>query len=169
METLNNLGALLNANVEKSQTVNVYLKLRDMNLVLVDAPFETSDFSGGIKDLAIIINRITKPFKEAPKNRCYLSVTFADNKVVDFLFEAGKFNVNLNTIINSFVQSSLIANNTNKVLAKERKEQILNTLNGKIQGFIKTLHLLDYIETTPMYKITEELINYNSTKNIENE
>lgn len=165
MENLENkVVSLLNSNVEKSQTVNVYLTLKDLNLVLIDAPFETSNFEGGLKDLAIIVNRITKPFKDAPKNKCFLLVTFGESESVSFIFESGKFSVNLHTIINSFVQRKLIVGNTNKVLAKELKSEILGFFNDKVQGFVKTLQFLDYIDSTPMHEITIDLMSVNLLK-----
>lgn len=168
MENLENkVVSLLNSNVEKSQTVNVYLTLKDLNLVLIDAPFETLNFEGGLRDLAIIVNRITKPFKDAPKNKCFLLVTLENGDNVSFIFEAGKFSVNLHTIINFFVQRKLIAGNKDKDLAKQLKSEILGFFNDRVQGFIKTLQFLDYIDSTPLHEITIDLMSVNLLKTIE--
>lgn len=165
--TTNKVTTLLNNSVEKSQTVNVYLKIKDSTIVLIDAEFETSKFAGGLRDLAIIVNRITKPFKDAPKNRCYLSITLENSEIIDFVFDAGKFSVNLHTIVNSFVQRKLIGDNTNKELAKELKKEILCFFDDRVQGFVKTLTFLNYIDMTPMHEITIDLMSLNLLKTIE--
>lgn len=166
--TQNTLVTLLNTKkVVKNETVNVYLKIKGTNLVLIDAPFETSKFEGGLRDLAIIVNRITKPFKDAPQNICQLLIKISDDESILFSFDAGKFSINLHTIINSFVQRRLVCNNTDKVLAKELKNEILEFFNTNIQGFIKTLQFLDYIDTKPLHEITTDLMSVNLLKTIE--
>lgn len=165
METLanNKLANIFNNVSDKPQTVNVSLKLKDMNLVLIDGiDFNTSEFEGGVKDLGIIINRITKPFKDAPKPRCSLFITLPTSEIIGFCFDAGKFNANMHTIINSFVQTKLIGNNKDKQLFKDLKSSLLNKFNEKVQGFIGTMQFIDYLNVTPLYEITSDLMQLNS-------
>lgn len=153
---MNNLVKLLEKKeVVNNQTVNVYLKLKDSE-VLIDAPFETVNFVGGLKEFATVVNRITKPFKNATNNKCFLSIEWnetVDNgtveKSIDFIFFAGKFAPKMTTVIDAIAQSNRIFG-TDKTKLKALKIQVINYFNTNISGFINTLEFIDFVETTPL-------------------
>lgn len=149
METLVKL--LEKNEVVNNQTVNVYLKLVDSE-VLIDAPFETSEFEGGLKEFATVVNRITKPFKDATKNKCYLLITIGEGeakKEIDFIFLAGKFAPKMTTIIDAVAQSNRIFG-TDKTKLRALKLQVIDYFNTNINGFINTLEFIEFIENTPL-------------------
>jgi hypothetical protein len=154
-----NLVKLLEKNeVVNNQTVNVYLKLKDSE-VLIDAPFETVDFVGGLKEFATVVNRITKPFKNATNNKCFLSIEWTETvenetveKTIDFIFFAGKFAPKMNTIVDALAQSSSIFA-TDKTKFKALKSQVVDYFNTNINGFMNTLDFIDFIESTPLDKL----------------
>jgi hypothetical protein len=147
-----NLVELLENNlVVANETVNVYLKVVDSE-VLIDASFETSEFSGGLKEFATVVNRITKPFKDATKNKCYLLITIGEGeakKELDFIFFAGKFAPKMNTIIDAIAQSSRIFS-TDKTKLRALKLQVVEYFNTNIKGFMNTLEFIEFIENTPL-------------------
>lgn len=153
MKTLVKL--LENNVVVNNQTVNVYLKLKDSE-VLIDAPFETSEFEGGLKEFATVVNRITKPFKNAKNNKCFLSIEWTETvenetveKTIDFIFFAGKFAPKMTTIIDALAQSNRIFG-TDKTKLKALKSQVVDYFNTNINGFMNTLEFIDFIESTPL-------------------
>jgi hypothetical protein len=147
-----NLVELLENNLAvANETVNVYLKVVDSE-VLIDASFETSEFSGGLKEFATVVNRITKPFKDATKNKCYLLITIGEGeakKELDFIFFAGKFAPKMNTIIDAIAQSSRIFS-TDKTKLRALKLQVVEYFNTNIKGFMNTLEFIEFIENTPL-------------------
>jgi hypothetical protein len=146
-----NLAKLLEKKAVANEMVNVYLKLVDSE-ILIDAPFETSQFEGGLKEFATVVNRITKPFKDATKNKCYLSITIGENeskKEIDFIFFAGKFAPKMNTIIDAIAQTSRIFG-TDKLKLRALKLQVVEYFNTNISGFINTLEFIEFMETTPL-------------------
>lgn len=149
---MTNLVDLLENNVVvANETVTVYLKLVDSE-VLIDAPFETSDFEGGLKEFATIVNRITKPFKYATKNKCFLLIKIGEGetkKEIDFIFFAGKFAPKMTTIIDAIAQSNRVFG-TDKTKLKALKSQVVEYFNTNIHGFINTLEFIDFIESTPL-------------------
>ncbi len=161
---MTNLTELLENNaVPTDVKVNVYLKLIDSE-VLIDAPFQTIDFDGGLKEFATVVNRITKPFKDATKNKCYLAINWTERgedaanftmtdeiieKTVDFIFLAGKFAPKLTTVIDAIAQSNRIFG-TDKVKFKALKAQVIEYFDANISGFINTLEFIDFIEHTPL-------------------
>lgn len=171
METCK-LSTIVGTKVE-NQTVKVFLSIEQSNMPLINgSDFKTEKFEGGVKDLVKVINTITRPFKDAPKNKCYLLITLENNEILEFNFLAGKFSFNLNTILNSFVQRKLIASNKNKVLAKAIKEDLNEILTEKINGFIQTLQFLQFVDKSPLYQITLGLTNLKLLSNneaVENE
>lgn len=148
---MKNLVELLENNVVNNEVVNVYLKLIDSE-VLIDSPFNTSEFEGGLKEFATVVNRITKPFKDATKNKCFLLITIGEGdakKEIDFIFFAGKFAPKMTTIIDAIAQSNRIFG-TDKTKLKALKIQVINYFNTNISGFINTLEFIDFVETTPL-------------------
>lgn len=148
---MKNLVELLENNVVNNEVVNVYLKLIDSE-VLIDSPFNTSEFEGGLKEFATVVNRITKPFKDATKNKCFLLITIGEGdakKEIDFIFFAGKFAPKMATIIDAIAQSNRIFG-TDKTKLKALKIQVINYFNTNISGFINTLEFIDFVETTPL-------------------
>jgi hypothetical protein len=156
---MENLVKLLEKNeTVNNQTVNVYLKLKDSE-ILIDAPFETVDFVGGLKEFATVVNRITKPFKYATNNKCFLSIEWIETvenetveKTIDFIFFAGKFAPKMTTIVDALAQTNRVFG-TDKTKFKALKSQVVDYFNTNINGFMNTLEFIDFIESTPLDKL----------------
>lgn len=149
---MTNLVELLGKKETENNLVTVYLKMLDSVVLIDNLPFNTNDFEGGLKDFTTVVNRITKPFKDATKNKCYLLITIGEGeakKEIDFIFFAGKFAPKMNTIIDAMAQTNSIFGN-DKVKLRNLKIQVVDYFNTNINGFINTLEFIEFIENTPL-------------------
>jgi hypothetical protein len=150
---MTNLVKLLNSKkAEKKQVVNVMLTCG--KLVLINKDFDTSNFEGGLNEFTKVVNQLTKPFKDAPVNKCLLTFDFNDDDkdVISFSFLAGKFAPKLTNIVNAYVQNKLVFN-TDKEAIKSLKTDLLNYLTTNVNGFIKTLEFINVVEKTPLHEL----------------
>ncbi len=138
--------------LEKNNEVNnINIMLHCGDLVLINEPFNTNDFDGGLNEFTKIVNTLTKPFKDAPKNKCILIFEVDEDSngfVLEFI--AGKFAPKFNTIIDSIVQKAF---NTDKDKFKNAKKDFLNYINTNKMNFIQLVEFIYKIEKSKLYEL----------------
>ena len=145
---MNAITEILEKNNEVNN-INVILHCGD--LVLINDKFNTNDFEGGLNEFTKIVNRLTKPFKDAPKNKCILIFEIDEDSngfVLEFI--AGKFAPKFNIIIDSIVQKAF---NTDKEKFKNAKKDFLNYINTQKMSFIELVEFIYKIEKSKLYEL----------------
>ncbi len=146
---MNAITEILEKNINEGLVINVTLHCG--NLVLINELFNTNDFDGGLNEFTKIVNRLTKPFREAPQNKCILTFEInEDSDDISFEFLAGKFAPKFNTIIDSIVQKAL---NTNKDKFKNDKKDFVNYINTNKMNFMQLIEFIYKIEKSKLYEL----------------
>jgi hypothetical protein len=146
---MNAITEILEKNTIEINNINVMLHCG--NLLLINDSFNMNEFEGGLNEFTKIVNRLTKPFQDAPVNKCLLTFEIdEDSDVISFEFIAGKFAPKFNTIIDSIVQKAFC---TDKEKFKNTKKDFLNYINTQKMSFIELVEFIYKIEKSKLYEL----------------
>lgn len=138
------LVELLEKSAKKSNDTKVFITIRDAkDTTLIEQKIILSDFKGGIKEFARIVNSITLRWYGEP-----LTITI---NTIDIKFLGGKFANNTKKIVRCYVDSKVLFKTENVIeIKKEFRMQVYAFFDAKCSNILEVVDLIKFVEKTPI-------------------
>ncbi len=152
---MKNLVELLDKSAKKANNTKVTITIRDAkNVILVEQKILLSDFKGGTKEFARIVNSITLRWFDEP-----LTITV---NTIELQFLGGKFANNTKKIVRCYVDSKVLFKTENvSEIKKEFRTQVYNFFDTKCDNILEVIDLIKFVEKTPAKVLANVVANTN--------
>lgn len=149
------LVELLDKNAKKSEDTKVSITIRNAkDTILVEQKILLSDFKGGTKEFARIVNSVTLRWFEEP-----LTITI---NTIELKFLGGKFANNTKKIVRCYVDSKVLFKTENVLeIKKEFRTQVYNFFDVKCDNILEVVDLIKFVEKTPIKTLANVVASTN--------